>query len=268
MPWPTCSWVQVCRVLCRSTWFIPKGQDSLHLAVSCSVKGSESTTRCYLLREWAEWEKHSIITGRQRNLRQTQDFSAFHPKTLFFGLSDTLSWLADQNLGAQGTEFRSFKNVLINNPEHLPYMGGKHSGDRFPQKQNISRVGRGTRKVSKAETLDKAHLTPQAWCMCVPPRPLSSPAPQCTRWGSPGQRCPAVLGAVHNYCRAPTQVCVSDHSLVPRENHEDHAQLCCFSHTVEAPVYLGIICFLPWSSLYSEQLLSFNKPLVKAFSFL
>lgn len=197
VPWPTCFWVQVCRVLCRSTWFIPKGQDSLHLAVSCSVKGSESTTRCYLLREWAEWEKHSIITGRQRNLRQTQDFSAFHPKTLFFGLSDTLSCLADQNLGAQGTEFRSFKNVLINNPEHLPNMGGKHSGDRFPQKQNISRVGRGTRKVSKAETLDKAHLTPQAWCTCVPPRPLSSPAPQCTRWGSPGWRCSAVLGAVH-----------------------------------------------------------------------
>lgn len=54
------------RVLCRSTWFIPKGQDSLHLGMSCSVKGLESTTRCYLLREWAEWEKHSIITGSQQ----------------------------------------------------------------------------------------------------------------------------------------------------------------------------------------------------------
>lgn len=70
------------------------------------------------------------------------------------------------------------------------------------------------------------------------------------------------------YCRAPTQVHVSKHSLIPQENHADHVQFCCFSHTVEAPVYLGIICFLPWSSLYSEQLLSFNKPLVKAFSFL
>lgn len=104
---------------------------------------------------------------------------------------------------------------------------------------------------------------------CVLPRPLSSPAQQHNVPGSPVQQCPVLCWVLcTGYCRAPTQVHVSKHSFMPQENHEDHVQFCCFSHTVEAPVYLGIICFLPWSSLYSEQLLSFNKPLVKAFSFL
>lgn len=70
------------------------------------------------------------------------------------------------------------------------------------------------------------------------------------------------------YRRSPTRVHTSEHPRMPHNNHAEHVQLCCFSHTVEALIYLGIICFLPWSSLYSEQLLSFNKPLVKAFSLL
>ena len=68
--------------------------------------------------------------------------------------------------------------------------------------------------------------------------------------------------------RGPTRVHTSEHPCTPCNNHAEHVQLSRFSHTVEAPIYLGIICFLPWSSLYSEQLLSFNKPLVKAFSLL
>ena len=92
----------------------------------------------------------SAMAG-SRNLRQTQDFSVFHPKKPFFGLSDSLCCLADQDLGTQGTEFRSFKSVdnLINNPEDLPNMGGKHSAGRFPQKQNISWSRLSTRGTKK-----------------------------------------------------------------------------------------------------------------------
>jgi len=54
------------------------------------------------------------------------------------------------------------------------------------------------------------------------------------------------------------------HSQVPPgPPHPQRAQLYCRGSYLPR-----IICFLPCSSLYSEQLLSFNKPLVKAFSLL
>lgn len=72
----------------------------------------------------------ALLLAGSRNLRQSHDFSGFHPKTHFFGLSDTMSCLADQDLAAQATEFRPFKNtnILINNLEDLPSMGGRHLG--------------------------------------------------------------------------------------------------------------------------------------------
>lgn len=75
-------------------------------------------------------------------------------------------------------------------------------------------------------------------------------------------------GGAQCHRRSPTRVHTSELLRTPRNNRPEPVQLCGFSHTVEMPIYLGIICFLPWSSLYSEQLLSFNKPLVKAFSLL
>lgn len=58
-------------------------------------------------------------------------------------MSDTLSCWADQDLGAQATEFRPFKNanILTNNPEIFLAWEGGIFGERSPQKQNISRVG-------------------------------------------------------------------------------------------------------------------------------
>lgn len=167
---------------------LPK--DTIHFI--CEKLGVHHKLWCAHPERVGRMGKASALAG-SRNLRQTQDFSAFHPIKPFFGLSDTLCCLADQDLGTQGTEFRPFKNVgiLINNPEDLP-MGGKHSVARFPQKQNISwsRLStRGTNKVSKAETLDM-HTSHCGHGARVPPRPLSSPAQHRAALAT-------VLGAVH-----------------------------------------------------------------------
>lgn len=172
--------------------FTPKGQDSLHLGTSCSVK-TWSPPKIVTSREGGQNGKSTASSpAGSRNLRQTQDFSVFQPKKLFFGLSDTLSCLADQDL-AQGTEFRSFKNVgiPINKAEDLPIVGGKHSEGRFPQEQSISwsRLStRGTNKVSKAETLDQAHLTLWTWCSCPSKATLQPSTVSQGAW----QPCPAV----------------------------------------------------------------------------
>lgn len=79
-----------------------------------------------------------------------------------------------------------------------------------------------------------------------PSRSRASVQSQCTH----GMR-----SALHSACSHP--------QVPPGPPHPQRAQLYCRSSYLPR-----IICFLPWSSLYSEQLLSFNKPLVKAFSLL
>lgn len=79
-----------------------------------------------------------------------------------------------------------------------------------------------------------------------PSRSRASVQSQCTH----GMR-----SALHSACSHP--------QVPPGPPHPQCAQLYCRSSYLPR-----IICFLPWSSLYSEQLLSFNKPLVKAFSLL
>lgn len=75
VPMPTSGSGCTCAVSCAGVpGFTPKGQDSLHLGTSCSLKSLESTTSCYLLRGWAEWEKHSIITSRQQEPETNSGF--------------------------------------------------------------------------------------------------------------------------------------------------------------------------------------------------
>lgn len=133
-----CSWfcVQVRRGPMQHTRFYSRRTGFTYLGMSCSVKGLESTTRHVTpqgdgqSRATQPEKGTALLLAGSRNLRQTHDFSRFHPKTHFFGLSDTLSCWADQDLGAQAIEFRPFKNanILINNPEDLPSMGRRHFG--------------------------------------------------------------------------------------------------------------------------------------------